>query len=93
LSKKNRLRLRQGFGQATTRALRGRLDEFKGFFGDMKVDDVVEIDLLPGEGTRVAINGREKGVVQGDDFARAVLGIWLGPVPPSEELKEGMLGK
>lgn len=73
--------------------LQGRLETFKGFFGDMKVDDLVEIDMIPGEGTRVAINGREKGLIQGDDFAQALLRVWLGPAPPSEELKSGMLGQ
>ena len=74
-------------------AFRGRLEEFKTFFGDMKVGDVAEVDILPGEGTRVTINGQEKGVIQGDDFAQGVLRLWLGPVPPSEDLQKGMLSK
>jgi len=34
----------------------------------------------------VAFQSRDK------DFARALLNIWLGPKPPNESLKEGLLG-
>jgi len=73
-------------------ALKGRLDTFKGFFGNMKDGDRVEITMEPGKGTVVSFNGTEKGAVEGDDFAQALLRVWLGNRPPSEDLKAGMLG-
>jgi len=33
-----------------------------------------------------------KGTIEGDDFATALLRVWLGAKPPTEDLKEGMLG-
>jgi hypothetical protein len=39
------------------------------------------------------MKGQVKGVIEGDDFNRAMLRIWLGPKPPSGDLKNGMLGK
>ncbi len=32
------------------------------------------------------------GVFEGKGFADAVFSIWLGPKPPSEDLRKGMLG-
>ena len=72
--------------------LRDRIDELASFFGDMKKDDRVELTMIPGEGTSVALNGEVKGTVGGDDFAAATLRVWLGPHPPGEDLKKGMLG-
>lgn len=31
--------------------------------------------------------------VAGEDFNRAMLRIWLGPKPPTEDLKNRMLGR
>lgn len=55
------------------------------------------------EGTRITITffndrvdfrirGGRGGVMQGEDFSRAFLSIWIGPNPPNRGLKRGMLG-
>jgi hypothetical protein len=69
-----------------------RVSTFADAFGDMKVDDIVELTIVPGEGTTVTLNGQEKAVIAGDDFAAALLRVWLGDHPPDEEMKVGMLG-
>ena len=46
----------------------------------------------PGTGVEVSVNGSSKGVLEGDAVARALWAIWLGPEPPNEGLKTGMLG-
>src|SRR5690606_10650859 len=38
------------------------------------------------------INGQRVGVVQGLDFARTFLSIWIGANPPNRGLKRGLLG-
>ena len=73
--------------------LKDRVKEFVDLFGDMKVDDVIELTLVPGGGTTVALNGEVVGVIEGDDFAAGLLKVWLGDHPPSDELKTGMLGR
>jgi hypothetical protein len=73
-------------------ALEERVSTFVDFFGDMKVGDVIELTMTPGVGTSVTLNGEEKGVVEGDDFNRALLLVWLGDHPPSDDLKAGLLG-
>jgi hypothetical protein len=73
-------------------ALKARVDQLVGYFGDMKPEDRIEFTMAPGTGTTVALNGDVKGTIAGDDFAAALLRVWLGSNPPSEELKQGMLG-
>ncbi len=55
--------------------------------------DTLSFVLIPGQGVTVAINGKRKGTLGDDDFARSLLAIWLGPKPPSNSLKTGMLGR
>ena len=73
-------------------ALEPRVKQFAGLFGDMKVGDVIELTVVPGAGTTAMLNGEKKGVIEGDDFGAALLRVWLGEHPPSDELKSGMLG-
>jgi hypothetical protein len=47
---------------------------------------------VPGAGIQYSLDGDLKGTISGDDFARAFLAIWLGPSPPSEALRAGLLG-
>lgn len=72
--------------------LETRVNRFIGFFGDMKEGDRIEIDLVPGEATRVSLNGEVMGAVEGDDFQHALLRVWVGEKPPTDELKAGVLG-
>jgi hypothetical protein len=53
---------------------------------------VLLYDFIPGTGTRVTINGEEKGVIEGADFYAALLDIWLGDEPADDDLKDAMLG-
>jgi len=46
----------------------------------------------PGAGIEVDVNSKVQGTITGDDFARALLAIWLGPKPPNPGLKSGLLG-
>jgi len=73
-------------------ALEARVKEMTGYFGDMKPGDVIEFTVEPGTGVTAALDGQVKGTIPGDDFAAALLKVWLGPKPPSEDLKRGMLG-
>ena len=41
----------------------------------------------------VEIKGQATGTIEGSDFGRALLAIWLGDSPPNPELKAGLLGK
>jgi hypothetical protein len=72
--------------------LEARVRRFAGLFGDMAVGDVIELTISPSGDTTAVVNGSEVGVIDGDDFAAALLRVWLGDKPPTEDLKTGMLG-
>jgi hypothetical protein len=59
---------------------------------DVKEGDTLTFTYVPGKGTTLQIGSKELGVFAGKGFADAVFSIWLGPKPPSEDLKKGMLG-
>ena len=40
----------------------------------------------------INVNGKLKGTIPGNDFAKAFFAIWLGSEPPNEGLKSGLLG-
>lgn len=77
---------------AEQQTLAPRLTQFQTLFVDLKRGDEVALDLLD-DGTHVSINGQARGGVAGRDFNDAVLRVWLGPRPPSEKLKDALLGK
>jgi len=60
--------------------------------GEVNPNDIVSLDYLPASGTHIMINGKERGVIAGAEFSRALLRIWLGKNPVQEDLKKGMLG-
>ncbi len=74
-------------------ALKDQIATFDGFWSDMKKDDVAVLTYIPGQGTKVEIKGKDMGVIEGKDFAEALFAIWLGPKPPNEDLKKGLLGQ
>lgn len=72
--------------------LKDRLLQFNALFPNLHKGDIVQLDYIPQQGTRVTIKGVNKGVIKGDDFNRALLSVWLGEEPVTEELKDAMLG-
>jgi len=84
----------EGFenNSANYASIKDRVEVFKGFFGDMKDGDIVEMTLIPGSGTTVNINGVDKGTIEGDDFAEALVKVWVGEEPPTKDFKAGLLG-
>ena len=59
---------------------------------DVKSGQQMVFSFKPGAGVQVTINGAAKGTIKGDDFAKGLLSIWLGPEPPNPEIKTGLLG-
>jgi len=73
-------------------ALKTRIEKLKGWMADMKSGQQLAFTHTPGAGIEVDVNGAVQGTVEGDDFARAFLAIWLGAKPPNPALKAGLLG-
>ena len=72
-------------------ALKERVEKLKTLMADVKTGERLSFTHNPG-GVSVDIAGAPKGRVEGDDFAKALLSIWLGPNPPNANLKAGLLG-
>ena len=53
--------------------------------------DELAFEYAPGRGTTFLLNGRSLGNVPGPDFMKLVWGVYLGPHPPTEALKAGMM--
>jgi hypothetical protein len=67
-------------------------DKMLALVPDVKEGSTLTFTYLPGKGTTMNAENKELGVFAGKGFADAVFSIWLGPKPPSEDLKKGMLG-
>ena len=73
-------------------ALQARIATLNSWMSGMETGQRLTFTRLPGTGIQVDVNGVVKGTIPGDDFARALMTIWLGPNPPNSELKSGLLG-
>jgi hypothetical protein len=73
-------------------ALKDRIEKLKSWMADVKSGQRLTFIIKPGAGVEVNVNGAVKGTIEGDDFAKAFLSIWLGAEPPNPGLKSGLLG-
>lgn len=76
-------------------ALDAPLKKFAAIFAaipEVKKGDVILLDYLPEVGTKVIVNGVERGVIAGVEFNRALLSVWLGNKPVDADLKKDLLG-
>ena len=73
--------------------LRPALKQLLDIMADVKKGDLVSLSFLPGR-VELDCNGKKLGVIEGGDrFSGLLLACWIGPYPPNEGLKEGMLGR
>jgi hypothetical protein len=88
--------LREGFEENSSdeqlAKLNARIQEFTDYFPDLKKGDVIILDYVPTSGTRITINDKVKGVIEGADFYAGLIDVWLGEEPADDDLKDAMLG-
>lgn len=68
------------------------VDKINSLYAPVKESDQYTILFIPGEGTKLLLNGESRGVVPGDEFGRAYLGIWLSKVSVGESFTNTLLG-
>ena len=68
------------------------VDKFLAMISDMKAGEELTFTYVPGTGTTFSKGDKVIGVLDGKDFGDVLFAVWLGPVPPSEDLKKGVLG-
>jgi hypothetical protein len=93
----DRQRLTSGWAESLRKvggkSMEPSITEFTSLIPDVKTGDTMSFTWRPGVGLEVAMDGKVRGVVPGDDFARALYTVWFGPEPGDENLKRGMLGQ
>lgn len=85
----------RNYGKEQAAAFNDRLDALGRMFGDLdelEEHDALDFDWVPGEGTHVSLNGKEVGKLDGVDFYRALLSVWIGDKPAKDKLKKELLG-
>jgi hypothetical protein len=73
-------------------ALQSRIDALNAQVVDFKEGQYLSYDYDPAQGTVIDVNGKTGNPIEGADFANALLAISIGPEPPNEDLKTGLLG-
>jgi len=73
-------------------AQKTNIDKLYGMLSDVKEGDALTFSYVPGSGTAISKGDKVIGAIEGKDFADALFALWLGPKPPSDDLKKGMLG-
>lgn len=84
-----------GFKKATggkIEALSKRIDTLNAQMVDFKEGQHLSYAYEPAKGTVLDVNGKSGGTIEGADFATTLLKISIGPEPPNEDLKSGLLG-
>ncbi len=71
---------------------KANIDKMIAAVPDLKDGETMSFTYVPGKGTTLSHGGKELLTVEGKEFADAVFLLWLGPKPPSEDLKKGLLG-
>jgi Chalcone isomerase-like len=73
--------------------MKADIDRLIGALEPVNAGDQMVFTYVPGTGTTLAINGKEKLTIANPAFGPVLFSVWLGPKPPNAELKKGMLGE
>jgi hypothetical protein len=89
--------LRANHDETAMKALEPRVAQLSAIMQELKEAKkgmAIVLDLQPGTGTVVSVDGRPRGApIAGEDFARGLLRIWLGDKPVQDDLRRALLGQ
>ena len=63
------------------------------FKRSMQTGDELNIDYVPGKGTKVYLNGTLFQTIEKQGFAELLLNVWLGTTPPTKAFKKSIRGQ
>jgi len=75
------------------KTMKADIDRLLDALEPLKESDQMVFTYLPGTGTTLAINGKEKLTIAAPAFGPVLFSVWLGPKPPTADLKKGILGQ
>lgn len=84
----------EGFqkNNADLTGIESEIEKFNASMRDVDSGDSLVLDFS-GDSVDVMLNDSRIDSVTGKAFQRALLAIWLGPEPPNDALKQGILGR
>lgn len=82
----------EGNAKEKATAQKANVEKLFGMLSDVQDGEAMTFSYVPGKGTTVSKGDKVIGTIEGKEFAGALFALWLGPKPPSEDLKKGMLG-
>ncbi|WP_444998240.1 TonB family protein [Aliikangiella sp. IMCC44359] len=59
----------------------------------LQAGDEINIDYIPGVGTQVYLNSTLFTTIEKPEFARILLNVWLGNIPPTKAFKKSIRGQ
>jgi hypothetical protein len=71
----------------------GKRQTFLSYFGDITSGQEATLRWAPGGTLEVTVAGQAKPPIADKNFAGAVYGIWLGPKPIQDDIKQGLLAR
>jgi hypothetical protein len=73
--------------------LKKQFETLCSYMEDVKDKDRIVFTYIPEKGTTIEVKGKQKGVIEGKEFADALFACWIGPKPgPGTGFKEDLLG-
>ena len=89
--------MRANHDEAAMKSLEPRVAQFSAIMAELKEAKkgmAILLDWQPGSGTVLNVDGKPRGrQIEGEDFFRALLRIWLGEKPVQDDLKRALLGQ
>jgi hypothetical protein len=74
------------------KTMKAEIDQFLAALENVNEGDEIVLTYLLGAGTSLAIHGKEELIIPAPAFAQVLFSVWLGPKPPNDDLKKGLLG-
>jgi hypothetical protein len=75
------------------RTMKSDIDRLLAALEQLNGGDQMVFTYLPGTGTTMSIKGQDKLTIAGPEFGQVMFSVWLGPKPPTADVKKGMLGR
>lgn len=69
-----------------------RLEQLAKMLKDVEEGDSLVFTCIPKCGIEVSLKGKKAGTIKGEDFASMFFRLYLGDHPPTEDLKNALLG-
>lgn len=76
-----------------SKSMKADIDRLLAALEPLKEGDEMAFTYVPGKGSTMSVNGKDKVTISGPAFAPVLFSVWLGPKPPNAGLKKGMLGQ